>query len=135
MQVFTPTIFDYLGYIITHEIREKGEFQLTSALALLAERESYLAFEASGERFDMGIPYGLVETQLALALHSQMRQEIVASVIRILASQGYDMPMPAHKGASKPALDKDYGNGTVSYDNSGRPKQPDDECIAKTPIR
>jgi UTP--glucose-1-phosphate uridylyltransferase len=89
MHVLTPTIFDYLGYCIKHELRERGEFQLTSALAMLAEGETYLAFEARGERYDMGIPSGLVETQLALALHSPMREEIVASVTHILAAQGY----------------------------------------------
>lgn len=87
MHVFTPTIFDYLGHCIMHELREKGEFQLTTALAMLAKRETYLAFEARGERYDMGIPSGLVETQLALALHSPMHKEIVASVNRILATQ------------------------------------------------
>jgi UTP--glucose-1-phosphate uridylyltransferase len=88
MHVFTPAIFDCLGYNIAHGIREKGEFQLTSAQALLAEREPYLAFEARGERYDMGIPYGYAETQLALALNSPMREEMIGSVIRILASQG-----------------------------------------------
>ncbi|MGZ3681801.1 MAG: UTP--glucose-1-phosphate uridylyltransferase [Ktedonobacterales bacterium] len=87
MHVFTPTIFDYLGYCVTHELREKGEFQLTTALAMLAKRETYLAFEARGERYDMGIPSGLVETQLALALHSPMREEIVASMNHILGTQ------------------------------------------------
>jgi UTP--glucose-1-phosphate uridylyltransferase len=96
MQVLTPTIFDCLGYQIAHEIREKGEFQLTSALAVLAEQEPYLAFEAYGERYDMGIPYGLAETQLALALHSPMREEIIASVIRILAAQRGGAPVPAN---------------------------------------
>src|ERR671931_1141822 len=70
MQVFTPAIFDCLAYNIRHDVSEKGEFQLTSAQALLATHEPYLAFEARGERFDMGVPFGLVETQLALALNS-----------------------------------------------------------------
>lgn len=88
MHVFTPAIFDCLQYNIEHDVREKGEFQLTSAQALLAEREEYLAFEARGERYDMGVPFGLAETQLALALNSPMREEMIASVIRILAEQG-----------------------------------------------
>ncbi|HEX8035399.1 MAG TPA: sugar phosphate nucleotidyltransferase [Ktedonobacterales bacterium] len=88
MHVFTPAIFDCLGYNIAHEIREKGEFQLTSAQALLVTREPYLAFEARGERYDMGVPFGLVETQLALALNSPMREEMIASLVRIIADQG-----------------------------------------------
>ena len=55
---------------------------------MLAEREPYLAFEALGERYDMGVPFGLAETQLALALNSPMREEMIASLIRILADQG-----------------------------------------------
>ncbi len=88
MHVFTPAIFDCLGYNIAHDVREKGEFQLTSAQAMLAAREPYLAFETRGERYDMGVPFGLVETQLALALNSPMREEMIASLIRILADQG-----------------------------------------------
>jgi UTP--glucose-1-phosphate uridylyltransferase len=88
MQVFTPAIFDCLAYNIRHGVREKGEFQLTSAQALLAAHEPYLAFEAHGERYDMGVPFGLVETQLALALNSHLREQMIASLIRILAEQG-----------------------------------------------
>jgi UTP--glucose-1-phosphate uridylyltransferase len=88
MHVFTPALFACLGHNIAHDMREKGEFQLTSAQAMLAAREPYLAYEALGERYDMGVPFGLAETQLALALHSPMREEMVASLIRILADQG-----------------------------------------------
>lgn len=88
MHVFTPAIFDCLGYNIEHNVREKGEFQLTSAQAMLSEREPYLAFETRGERYDMGVPFGLAETQLALALNSPMREEMIAALIRILADQG-----------------------------------------------
>lgn len=100
MQVFTPAIFECLSYIIAHEMRERGEFQLTSAQALLAEHEPYLAFETCGERYDMGVPFGLAETQLALALHSPMREEMLASLSRILATQegegsGTDTRRPA----------------------------------------
>ncbi len=88
MHVFTPALFDCLEYNIRHDIREKGEFQLTSAQAMLAERHPYLAFEAYGDRYDMGVPFGLVETQLALALHSPLREDMITSLIRILADQG-----------------------------------------------
>ena len=88
MHVFTPAIFDCLAYNIEHDVREKGEFQLTSAQAMLADREPYLAYETQGERYDMGVPFGLAETQLALALNSPLREEMIASLIRILAEQG-----------------------------------------------
>jgi UTP--glucose-1-phosphate uridylyltransferase len=88
MHVFTPSIFDWLGHNIAHDVREKGEYQLTAAQALLAEHEEYLAHETRGERYDMGVPFGLVETQLALALNSPMREEMIAALVRILADQG-----------------------------------------------
>lgn len=98
MHVFTPAIFECLGYNIAHDVRERGEFQLTSAQAALATREPYLAFETLGDRYDMGVPFGLVETQLALALHSPMREEMIASLIRILADQGRGAARPLSVG-------------------------------------
>ena len=88
MQVFTPGIFDCLEHLIRNEIRERGEFQLTSAQALLRERERYLAYEAIGDRYDMGIPYGYVETQIALALHSSARDEMLAAIVKLVARSG-----------------------------------------------
>jgi UTP--glucose-1-phosphate uridylyltransferase len=87
MHLFTPSIFQRLEYNIQHGLRERGEFQLTSAQAALARDEPYLAFEALGERYDMGVPFGLVETQLALALRSPMRDDMIASIIRILGGR------------------------------------------------
>lgn len=88
MHVFTPAILDCLSHTIAHGVRERGEFQLTTAQAMLAKQEPYLAFEVQGQRYDMGVPFGLAETQLALALHSPMRRDMLASLGRILADQG-----------------------------------------------
>ncbi len=70
IHAFAPAIFDCLAHLIEHNLRERGEFQLTSAQVLLQERERYLLCEVAGERLDMGNPEGLMETQLALALRS-----------------------------------------------------------------
>ncbi len=70
IHAFTPAIFDCLEHLIQHNIRQRGEIQLTSAQALLFERERYLLTEMRGNRYDMGIPEGLIETQIALALRS-----------------------------------------------------------------
>ena len=40
-----------------------------------------------GQRYDTGIPYGLMETQLALALTGVHRTEICEAIARILATQ------------------------------------------------
>jgi UTP--glucose-1-phosphate uridylyltransferase len=75
IHVFPPAIFDCLQHLIDRDIRDRGEIQLTNAQALLLERERYLVSEVLGERFDMGVPEGLVETQIALALHSPYREQ------------------------------------------------------------
>lgn len=75
IHVFPTAIFDCLQRLIDQDIRQNGEIQLTAAQELLLARERYLVSEVLGERFDMGVPEGLVETQIALALHSPYRQQ------------------------------------------------------------
>lgn len=95
MHVFPPTIFDAIGHHIASNIREKGEIQLTSAqeamrLTLTQAASSgggYGACTIQGQRFDTGIPYGLMESQLALALAGKHRGEIVEAIARLLAEQ------------------------------------------------
>ena len=86
IHVFPPSIFGYLKHLIDNDLREKGEFQLTSAQELLFQNERYLASEVQGTRCDMGVPEGLVETQIALALHSPFR-EAATSLFHMLGSQ------------------------------------------------
>lgn len=88
MHVFSPRIFESLEYLFKNNIREKGEFQLTAAQEhLRQESEKYWAVVCEGQRYDTGIPYGLMETQLALALNGLHRTEICEAIARILATQ------------------------------------------------
>lgn len=93
MHIFTPGIFDTLQYAIDHNLREKGEFQLTSAQERLrASGERYLAFEAVGDRHDIGIPFGYAQTQAALALNSVFRDQMLAALVRTLAVPQKNIP-------------------------------------------
>lgn len=88
MHVFSPRIFDSLEYLIKNDLREKGEFQLTAAQEHLRQQtEKYWVVITQGQRYDTGIPYGLMETQLALALNGIHRTEICEAIARILAMQ------------------------------------------------
>ena len=88
MHVFSPRIFDSLEYLIQDDLREKGEIQLTAAQEHLRQTtDKYWAVIAHGQRYDTGIPYGLMETQLALALNGIHRTEICEAIARILAMQ------------------------------------------------
>jgi UTP--glucose-1-phosphate uridylyltransferase len=54
-------------------------------LAVLARREQYLALEVPGWRYDVGVKYGLLTAQLALALSGQDRDQVLARLIELLA--------------------------------------------------
>lgn len=88
LHVFSPSIFDSLQYLIENNVREKGEIQLTAAQEHLRQKTGeYYALIVQGQRYDTGIPYGLMETQLALALHGVHRTEICEAITRTLAQQ------------------------------------------------
>lgn len=91
MHVFPPAIFEAIDYHIQNNIREKNEIQLTNAQdymrTKLLKAGDYGACTIEGQRFDTGIPYGLMESQLALALAGKHRAEIVEAIARLLAEQ------------------------------------------------
>ena len=66
MHVLTPTVMDLLGA----DVAAGQTANLSQTLSRLATRERYLAFELHGRRFDVGLKYGLLNAQLALALSS-----------------------------------------------------------------
>lgn len=56
MYVLEPKIFDYLEEHINNNIREKGEFQLTSCLDRLRQDEGVTGYLVKGQCFDTGLP-------------------------------------------------------------------------------
>lgn len=64
---------------------ESGGILLTPALDEMARRETYLALEVAGSRYDVGAKFGLLRTQLALALSGVERAEALAVVTEVLA--------------------------------------------------
>jgi UTP--glucose-1-phosphate uridylyltransferase len=58
---------------------------LSPALAELATRERYLALESQGRRYDVGVRYGLLSAQLALALSGQDRDHVLSQLLELLA--------------------------------------------------
>jgi len=88
MHVFSPRIFDSLEYLIKNNLREKNEIQLTAAQEhLRGQSDKYWCVINQGQRYDTGIPYGLMETQLALALNGVHRTDICEAIARILTTQ------------------------------------------------
>ncbi len=84
VHVFPPALFDVLEHHIRHDIRLGGEIQLTNALEMLRGQMRYLAAEVDGERYDMGVPFAYIQTQLALALNSPTRRRVLACLPNLL---------------------------------------------------
>jgi len=60
--IIKPQIFDYLEENIENNVRERGEFQLTSALDRLRREDGFLGLVVAGQRFDIGLPEYYLET-------------------------------------------------------------------------
>jgi UTP-glucose-1-phosphate uridylyltransferase/mevalonate kinase len=60
--VIKPKLFDYLREHIENNVRERGEFQLTSALDRLRQEDGFLGLVMDGQRFDIGLPEYYLET-------------------------------------------------------------------------
>jgi UTP--glucose-1-phosphate uridylyltransferase len=86
MHVLTPTIVDIVSTMLEGH-PPNGRASLSSALAVLAQREQYLAMMQHGRRFDVGVKYGLFTAQLALALNGQDRDEVLAEMVNVLAAR------------------------------------------------
>lgn len=60
--VIKPKLFEYLEEHIRNNVRERGEFQLTSALDRLRQEDGFLGLVMNGKRFDIGLPQYYLET-------------------------------------------------------------------------
>lgn len=60
--IIRPKIFDYLEENIRNNVRERGEFQLTSSLDRLRQEDGFLGMVMEGRRFDIGLPHHYLET-------------------------------------------------------------------------
>ena len=60
--ILKPEIFDFLEVNIKNNVRERGEFQLTSALDKLRQTDGFMGLVMDGRRFDIGLPDYYLET-------------------------------------------------------------------------
>jgi UTP-glucose-1-phosphate uridylyltransferase/mevalonate kinase len=65
--IIKPQIFDYIKEHIQHNVRERGEFQLTSTLDRLRQEDGFLGLVVDGQRYDIGLPEYYLETLRALS--------------------------------------------------------------------
>ena len=60
--IVNPKLFEYLGQQIKGNVRERGEFQLTSALERLRQEDGLMGRLIDGQCFDIGVPEGYLNT-------------------------------------------------------------------------
>jgi UTP--glucose-1-phosphate uridylyltransferase len=103
MHVLTPAVMEILARHVSEreaDVSTSGDREmqgagarrghpvtvtLSPALAELAARERYLALERPWWRYDVGVKYGLLSAQIALALSGRDRDEVLAQVLELLA--------------------------------------------------
>jgi UTP--glucose-1-phosphate uridylyltransferase len=84
MHVLTPAIMEVLTRLVA-EAGAQGNVQLSTALAMVASQERYLARELRGRRYDIGLKYGLLTAQLALAIEGKDKHEVLTQLAELLA--------------------------------------------------
>ncbi|MDX2226669.1 MAG: UTP--glucose-1-phosphate uridylyltransferase [Verrucomicrobiae bacterium] len=84
IHVLTPGVMDLLD---GQSAESGGTLSLSPALAELARREKYLALELRGRRYNIGLKYGLLTAQLALALAGNDREEVLSQMVELLAEK------------------------------------------------
>jgi UTP-glucose-1-phosphate uridylyltransferase/mevalonate kinase len=60
--ILKPQIFDFLEVNLKNNLRERGEFQLTSALDRLRQTDGFLGLIMDGKRYDIGLPDYYLDT-------------------------------------------------------------------------
>jgi UTP--glucose-1-phosphate uridylyltransferase len=83
MHVLTPGVMDVLECEINNST---DTVYLSPALHKLAQRERYLALSVQGSRYNIGVKYGLLRSQLALALAGDDRDDILTELLELVAA-------------------------------------------------
>lgn len=81
IHVLTPTVMDILDRQVSEAERVPT---ISAALRILADKEKYLALEMHDDRYNVGVTYGLLNAQLALALIGRDREDVIAMLMELL---------------------------------------------------
>jgi UTP--glucose-1-phosphate uridylyltransferase len=86
IHALTPTVMDLLSSA-AEEAAPGTSIPLSPTLARLAGRERYLALEVAGRRYNIGVKYGLLVAQMALALGGVDRDTVLTQMLELLARE------------------------------------------------
>lgn len=98
LHVLTPALMSVLAELVAGSGRGVN---LSQALAVLARRERYLALERAWFRYDVGVQYGLLVAQLALALTGRDRALVLSQLLELLTNRELaHLTMPVEREAA-----------------------------------
>jgi UTP--glucose-1-phosphate uridylyltransferase len=90
MHVLTAGVMD----LLEHGLRAgNSRVTLSGVLNQLAHREQYLVLEESNRRYDVGVRYGLLTAQMAVALTGRDREQVLANLLELLATRAMEEPV------------------------------------------
>ena len=94
MHVLTPAVIDLISRDVAQAEADgtQRRVSLSTALEALLASEKYLALEQRARRFDVGVKYGLLTAQLALALAGEDREQVLARLVEMLAQRELSSP-------------------------------------------
>lgn len=90
MHVLTPSVMEQLDEDVRQNRGEGGGIPLTPALDALARRTRYLALETRGERYNLGVKFGVVEAQVALAMEGVDRDAMLTRLLELMVRAEQD---------------------------------------------
>ena len=90
MHVLTSEVMQLIEQLLNESPDSKPS--LSDAAALLPARSKYLAYELQGQRYNLGIKYGLLIAQLAIGLSGRDRDQILTEMVDLLAHRTEALP-------------------------------------------
>jgi len=96
MHVLMPAVMDAVAQLLSSAGDSKPT--LSDAAAMLPSRERYLAFQSQGNRYNIGIKYGLLIAQLAIGLSGRDRDQILTEMLDLVANRPAEANQPLLEG-------------------------------------
>ena len=101
--VLKPEIFEILEENIRNNVRERGEFQLTSCLDRMRQEDGFMGLVIQGRRFDIGLPDAYRETVIEYRDAWNRRTPFLTG-LRIFSGASQSLIAGAHRFPSRAAL-------------------------------
>jgi len=98
MHVLTPAVMEAVEQLLANSTQPKPS--LSDAASMLPARERYLAYQLQGNRYNIGIKYGLLIAQLAIGLSGRDRDQILTEMLDLVANRPADATVESQEGTA-----------------------------------